>query len=115
MAKGNLNMYPNKPISPLNGIAVLYNLIDRLSLIIANIRRNQEHHSSIKLLNEIGSEVYSAIDSINYLSKYDVWVIVEKLMTIKEIEDSDIAGFIIVLRTRINGDKFAQIDLNKVI
>ena len=99
--------------NPNNGMAVLNNLVEWLSLTLNALQKNGEDQTSVKLLKYIGGEVLYAIDSINYLSKYEVWVEIENQMAIKGLEHTDVAGFVIIVRTRLKGDKFMEINLNR--
>jgi hypothetical protein len=103
----------NEPIIMLNGLSILYNLTDWISSALNILKRGSKNETAIRALNYIGAEVYFAIDSLEYLTKYDVWVEIEKLMSINEFDYQEIAGFVIVLRTRIKGNKFVEIHLNR--
>lgn len=98
------------------GIGLLDDRIFKSSKELEDYRSKPNANSYIikKRENEI-NELIDLYESLNALSLYSVWLLIESFIDSMEQRDKNLSGFHIIIRRRWDGDNFGLIDLTENI
>ena len=97
----------------INGLSILKMVIDDLTVKLCKLKNSENFkHKQYKLekTKELIGNLYDVYDSFTFLKKYGVWREVEKEMQQMDSKDNQLSGFVIVIRTRLQGNQLGLID-----
>ncbi len=97
----------------INGLSILETVIGDLTRSFRKLEssKNFKHkHYKLEKNKELISNLYDVYDSFYFLKMYSSWIELEQKMKQMEDKDDQLSGFIIVIRTRLQGNQLGLID-----